>query len=222
MSPIRRWIWKITRTAHLYSTLLGVTLLTFFAVTGFMLNHEHWFIDQHKEPRTAEGSVQPEMFEPINVLAFENMLRRDYGATGPLEPVDLEDNPLQFRFLRPGRRVEARISRPEEQPPPDDDKPADEKPPDAGMAQPVEKPAGKVEVVYYDDGTPGILVDLHKGKNTGRAWKLVIDAVCILMVIVAITGLVLWSSLRGRSRLNYVMFVLGIGVGFAVYFVFVP
>lgn len=216
MSRIRRWIWKATRTAHLYCTLFGVALLTFFAVTGFMLNHEHWFIDQHKEPRTVEGTVPAEMFEPVSVVAIENLLRRDYGAVGPLEPVDTEDNPLQFRFLRPGKRIEARVCRPEESPIDDaiDD--------GAKMSAPMPKPAGKLEVLYYDDGAAGILVDLHKGKNTGRVWKLVIDAVCILMVIVAATGLVLWSSLRGRGRFTFAVFLFGIGSGLAVFFVFVP
>jgi hypothetical protein len=217
MARIRRWVWKTARTVHLYVTLFGVALLTFFAVTGFMLNHEHWFIDPNKEPRAIEGTVPAEMLDPVNVLAIENLLRRDYAVAGHLEPVDVQDNPLEFRFLRPGRRVEARITRDDEPPPDDDMSNGDEK------MRPSEKKPGKLKVVYYDDGAAGIMVDLHKGKSTGRAWKLVIDAVCILIVIVAMTGLVLWSSLRGHNRFIAVaMFAVGIGSGLGVYFLFVP
>ena len=68
----------------------------------------------------------------------------------------------------------------------------------------------------------GVLVDLHKGKSTGRAWGLVIDAVCVLLAFVSLTGLILWSALRHRGKFGLVAMILGAAIATAVYLFAVP
>ena len=68
----------------------------------------------------------------------------------------------------------------------------------------------------------GVVLDLHRGKTSGDAWSFVIDGVSILFVIVSITGLILWSSLRSRAQYGIAVLLLGAAVGLVVYFVWVP
>jgi uncharacterized protein len=209
MSHLRRWLLKWARSAHLYVTLFGLALLLFFSVTGFMLNHEDWFVAAEPQTRTTEGKIAVELLgapgkegeegsEPIapvpaDRLAIVELLRKDFGAVGAMSSFEEQDD-IRVVFKRPGTEVEAEIKRED----------------------------GKTEVTTRTHGPVGMMLDLHRGKASGEAWSLVIDGVCVLVLIVSGTGLYLWQSLRGRG--HYGIYVLGLGaaLGVAVYLLFVP
>jgi len=46
---VYRLVVKWARTVHVYLTLFGFGLLLFFAVTGFMLNHEDMFLQEKQD-----------------------------------------------------------------------------------------------------------------------------------------------------------------------------
>src|SRR5262249_11434660 len=81
---------------------------------------------------------------------------------------------------------------------------------------------GHTKVTHQSRGIVGICLDLHRGKESGASWSLVIDGVSVLFVVVSITGLILWSSLRGRAQNGLAILLLGLAVSVAVYFVYVP
>jgi hypothetical protein len=49
-----------------------------------------------------------------------------------------------------------------------------------------------------------------------------IDLTCVLLVVIALTGLILWWSLRGRGQWGGLVLLLGGATVFAVYYWFVP
>ena len=53
-------------------------------------------------------------------------------------------------------------------------------------------------------------------------WSFVIDGVSVLFLIVSITGLILWSSLRGRAQHGLAVLTAGLGFALVVYFLWVP
>lgn len=71
-------------------------------------------------------------------------------------------------------------------------------------------------------GSVGVLLDLHRGKATGFVWSLIIDGVCVLLLMIAATGLVLWWSLKGRGHYGFVTLALGVGLILAVCTWFMP
>src|SRR5437867_3941856 len=192
MSPAHRRILKIARYVHVYLTLFGLVLLAFFAVTGFMLNHEDWFgIVETEETKT--GTVPTQILQPPDKLAIVELLRKDYRARGLVETCEVEDDAVRVVFNGPGRRVEAVV----------------------------QKEDGKLDITYKSRGVVAVLLDLHRGKATGPAWSLVIDGVCVLVLVVAVTGLTLWQSLRGRGHYGLLVIALGLALGVGVYFIFV-
>jgi hypothetical protein len=193
MSPVHRWVLKFCRTVHVYLTLFGLVLLTFFAVTGFLLNHYDWFVGE-PTTRTASGVAPAAMLQPLDKLAVVEWLRREHGAGGLLDSFDEEEESLRVVFKSPGRRVEAIVQRGD----------------------------GQTALSYESHGLLGLLTDLHRGNSAGAAWGLVIDGLCVLVLIVSATGLVLWSSLRARGKYGSLVLLLGLAVALAVYFVFVP
>jgi uncharacterized protein len=194
MSPTYRRILKLARYVHVYLTLSGLALILLFAVTGFMLNHDGWFGLDQPVVTTAKGTMRTEIVAGPDKLAVVESLRAEYGASGALTQFEIEDDRLQVMFTGPGKRFEATIDR----------------------------KTGEVEFTAYRSGVSGVLADLHKGKQTGRAWGLVIDAVCVLLVVVALTGLVLWSALKNRGKYGLVAMLLGAAIALTVYWLGVP
>jgi hypothetical protein len=196
MSHGHRLLLKYARTVHVYLTLFGFVLLLFFAVTGFILNHEDWFgLDEpHRFERT--GSVPLRHLKPLDKLAVVEALRADFGAVGALDSIkeDQDGQRVHAVFKAPGRQIEAEIQCED----------------------------GQAVVTHESRGTLGMLTDLHRGKSSGAAWGLVIDGVSIIFVIVSLTGLILWSSLRSRGKHGLLTIGLGLAAGLAVYFLFVP
>jgi hypothetical protein len=194
MSPFRRGLVKWARTVHLYVTLIALALVLFFAVTGFLLNHEDWVGTDNPRTITRAGTLPAGMLgEPPDRLGVVELLRKEYGAVGEVDSFEEEADRLRVVFKRPGTRIDATIQR--------DD--------------------GQAEVVCETRGVVGLMLDLHRGKSTGRAWSLVIDAVCVALLVVATTGLVLWWHLKGRGRYGLAVIGLGLVLGIVIYFGFV-
>jgi hypothetical protein len=215
MSRLHRWILKTARTVHLYATLFGLALILFFAVTGFMLNHIEWFLPDppqtRREARTLPldklpGSRLPEA-GPITgdqKLALVESLRKEFGISGELWSFDNGgDEEIVVSFKRAGGEADARVRR----------------------------DSGATEVERRFQGWAVVMTDLHRGNRgnvtneprfTGVAWAWVIDATCVLLLVIALTGLVLWWSLKGRGKWGAVALLLGGVATFAVYYWLVP
>jgi hypothetical protein len=194
MSPAYRRILKLARIAHVYLTLFGIVLILLFAVTGFVLNHESWFGLDTPRVTTTTGNLRTELLVGPDKLGVAEALRKDFAATGAVSQFEVEEDRLQVMFSGPGKRYEATIDR----------------------------STGAVEYTAHTSGTLGVLVDLHKGKSTGRFWSLVIDGVCILLVCVSLTGLVLWSALKNRGKFGLLAMLLGTVIAVAIYWLTVP
>lgn len=226
MSRFRRWLLKTARTVHLYTTLFGLALILFFAVTGFMLNHIEWFEAEHvrtvSRPLPTDRFAGGKLPEPDDqgeasgrdTLAVVEALRKEFGLTGEFTSLAFaseapEDGNgddrkvIKVEFKRPGEVTEAKIDR------------------ESGVAT----------VTSRYQGWMAVMTDLHRGnrgnrtgevKFTGRAWMWVIDVTCVLLVVIALTGLILWWSLKGRGKWGAVVLLLGGVAAFAVYYWKVP
>ena len=149
----------------------------------------------------ADGNTPPKagtvslvlLGERENQLAIVETLRKDFAARGEVSSFNFDNDIQAFRvvFKSPGHSGNAKIERKD----------------------------GKTVVAYESRGIVGVALDLHRGKDSGLAWSFVIDGVSILFVIISITGLILWTSLRSRAHHGIAVLLLGLAVGLAVYFV---
>lgn len=271
-----RLLLRWSRTLHVYLTLLGLTLLLFFAVTGFMLNHENWFLPR----QSTTGAIPLELLGlPEDRDGILARLRDDFGVPGELEAYDATADSLRITFKSDEGRAFVDIRKrdgvatvthdtdrsreiiaivegtmPVELLRPDDpsvqlpivemlrkkfaargevNSPPTYEKEDESFHVVFKSPGylgtaviragdGHTRVIHQSRGINGILLDLHRGKDSGLAWSLVIDGVAILFVIVAVTGFILWTSLRSRAQNGFVILMAGAAIGLAIYFVCVP
>ncbi len=186
---------KLNRTLHIYLTMLALLMLSFFSVTGFMLNHDTWFQSAQPHTRTATGKFALEMLKNPDKLAIVEKLRADFGASGAVTDFDTSsEDSLRVTFKSPGRQVEAAIDR----------------------------QTGAAELTFESRGLAGRITDLHKGAEAGTGWKRIIDGVAIFLALSIISGGVMWWSLPKRRKIGLAALVAGGVLSLAVYFIMVP
>ncbi len=279
MTLAHRLLLKWARTLHVYLTLFGFVLLFFFAVTGFMLNHENWFLPT----QTTTGKLPTDLLgEPEDRDSIIEKLRTDFGVQGELDSFAevKENNAFRVTFKSEDGPSEALIQRgdgetvvthntdkqsreritilegtmpmdllvPDDKSkelpiveklrkdfsargevngPPKYEKESESfsvvfKAPGYLATVTIRASDGQTRVIHQSRGINGILLDLHRGKDSGVPWSFVIDGVAILFVLVSITGLILWSSLRGRAQHGLAVLMLGLALSLMVYWLWVP
>ena len=162
---------KWFRTFHVYLTLVALVLLLFFAVSGFMLNHAEWF-EAANPTVTKETGIVPASVLAGDRLTVVEYLRSKYHAAGEVTDYQAREDEIAVQFRLPGRQTDTRIT----------------------------KAGGAIEVTHETRGLYGVVADMHRGKDAGVVWKLVIDAMAILVVAATVTGFVMWLGLRTRRK----------------------
>jgi hypothetical protein len=179
LAAVLRWL-------HIYVSLLSFAALVFFGVTGITLNHPDWFgADTH---RTVEyqGSLKPEWLgtassdsdaeSNVSKLEIVEHLRSTHRLRGSVAEFRVDDRECLILFKSPGYSADAVIDR----------------------------TTANYTVNVTMMGVVAIMNDFHKGRDTGLAWSVMIDAVSALTVFVSVTGLLLILYIR-RKRLTGIL-----------------
>lgn len=184
------------RWLHIYVSLLAFTALVFFGVTGVTLNHPDWFIsgdtqivdDLQGELKLAW--VQPEGHELapadgsepyVEKLEIVEHLRATHHLRGAVSEFRPDERECMILFKGPGYAADVIVQR----------------------------DTGKYNVTVTKMGAVAIMNDLHKGRDTGPAWSMMIDAISIITVFVSVTGLILIFYLRRKRVSGIVTAVVG-------------
>jgi len=126
--------------------------------------------------------------------AVKAALQSSLHITTPASSYEAYDEEIDVAFHSPGRRVHAIVNRTD----------------------------GSVKVVSETRGTIGIINDLHKGMETGAAWRWIVDATAILIGFSAVSGIVTLVSLPKRRLPGLLTTAAGALVVLAIYWWFVP
>jgi hypothetical protein len=71
-------------------------------------------------------------------------------------------------------------------------------------------------------GAIAIFNDLHKGRDSGHAWRWVIDLSAVFLVLVSLSGLVMLFFLK-KKRVNGILIaLLGAIICYLVYKIWIP
>ena len=175
--------------------MVSFTILLFFAVTGFTLNHQSLFTSVAK-PKRFTGSLDaswmkaPEAHKAEIVAVF----RSRHGIKADLSDFRVDDDQVQNSFRGPGYSAD-------------------------GFA---DRRLGKYELNENRLGLVAIINDLHKGRDAGKVWAAIIDISAILMVLVSLSGLVLIFFLHKKLRSGLIALAIGTALCYVVYQVWVP
>ena len=183
------------RWLHIYLSMFGLAVVLFFSVTGLTLNHPDWFGEPERRV-SAQGRMTPEWLRldvPVGSPAGEadesrqvaklevvEYLRKTHGVRGAVAEFRADERECTVTFKGPGYAADAFIDR----------------------------ESGRYDLTQTIHGFVAVINDLHKGRDTGRAWSAVIDASAIVLIVISLTGLVLLFYLK-RKRIPGLLVVVG-------------
>jgi hypothetical protein len=165
--------------------MFSFIIVLFFAVTGLTLNHVDWF------PESVHNSELDDRLNPawvnvadtakINKLAIVEHLREKHKVHGQINDFRLEEEEVSISFQGPGYTADVFIDRQK----------------------------GSYHLAETQMGIFAIMNDLHKGRDTGKAWSWVIDFSAIFMTLISLTGLILLLFLKKRRNNGLLWAIIG-------------
>lgn len=190
---------SLFRWLHIYLSMVSFGILFFFAVTGWTLNHADWFFGERPHTAMQKGQMQrawvaPDAATGVAKLEVVEYLRRVHGTKGLVGEFRVEDAQCTVAFKGPGYVADATIDR----------------------------ATGNYELLETRMGFVAIINDLHKGRDTGAGWSLVIDLSAGLMVVVSLTGMVLIYFVKRKFVSGVVMAGVGAAASVVAYLWLVP
>jgi len=198
---------RAIRWLHIYASMLGLAIVVFFSATGLTLNHPGWFAARVETRREFQGRMDPAWLaadslappgadptQLVRKLEIVEHLRKAHRLSGSVTYFQVDEGECSVTFKGPGYAADAFIDR------------------RSGIYQGAETLHGVV----------AILNDLHKGRDTGPVWSLVIDASAVIALVISLSGLLLIFYLKLRRRPGLVTAVVGLTAALVLYFCGVP
>jgi hypothetical protein len=194
----KRRIAKTGRWLHIYASMASFAVVFFFAATGLTLNHAEWFVNQQRTSQV-KGTIEKAWLktpgEPgVAKLEIVEFLRRMHRIGGAVADFRVDDSQVAVSFKGPGYSADTFIDR----------------------------QTGRYDLTESRLGFAAIINDLHKGRDTGKVWSVVIDVSAALLVFIALTGLLLIYFVHKHRFAGLLVLAAGAALTFGVYRVFVP
>lgn len=167
--PLKLRVHTALRWIHVYISMFSMLAVLFFSFTGLTLNHPEWTFGQ-KETRTTRSGTLPRGWRTekgIDWLLVSEHLRKHEQVHGLVEDRRV-DGEGALSFKAPGYAADCTFS----------------------LA------TGQYRVDITQQGIIGVLNDLHKGRDSGGMWSLVIDLSAALLCVVSVTGIALLLYLK--------------------------
>jgi uncharacterized protein len=194
----KRRIAKYSRWLHVYGSMASFVVVFFFAVTGLTLNHTEWFAGSERttQVKSALVATWTKTAEDKDVAKLEIVehLRKAHGVHGEVADFRVDADQCSVSFKAPGYTADAFIDR----------------------------ATGRYDLTVTRMGLVAIVNDLHKGRDSGPAWKLLIDLSAALLTFVSLSGLVLIYFIHKHRFAGLMSLAGGGAIVYLVYAVWVP
>lgn len=185
---------SLWRWLHIYLSMAGFALLLFFSVTGITLNHTEWFEDMQMTVTLKGGMDTSILTGETNRLAVAETLRKAHDVRGTVSSFEVDEEQVTVSFAGPGYAADAFINRTD----------------------------GLYEITETRTGIWGVMNDLHKGRDTGSAWRWLIDASAVLMILISLTGMFMLFYLKRKRVAGLLVALAGLLVAWLIYAIWVP
>jgi len=173
--------------------MFSFAIIFFFAVTGLTLNHAEKF---GNEVQTVQGKgklnvkwVNTRDTLSVAKLEIVEWLRKEHKLKGALSDFRIDDAQCGVSFKGPGYAADIFINR----------------------------STGEYDISQTSAGFVGVLNDLHKGRDAGPVWSVIIDVSAILMTLVSLTGMVLLLYLKKKRVSGLLLAAMGLMIAYIIY-----
>ena len=166
--PLRLRVHTVLRWLHIYTSMVSLLVVLFFAATGVTLNHPDWLATERTEEASGTLPAAWKTAKGVDWLVVAEHLRATNGVHGTVADRREDDREGSLTFRAPGYSADAFID--------------------------VRTGGYKLTTSYQ--GAVGVINDLHRGRDAGSAWAWLIDVSGVFLVFLSLTGLGLLFYLK--------------------------
>jgi hypothetical protein len=196
-------IWN--RRLHYYIGLYLLLFLWLFAFTGLLLNHPQWTFAEFWPTRTQSASTQPiQMPAQGGDLIQAQDIMRQLGVRGEIEWTKTRSDlkRLEFRVSRPGHIFEVNADLEHAQ----------------AAVQRIDLNAwGVARLLHTFTGVSLSSAVNDRDWTLTKIWAFCLDALAAGLILMILSSLYMWWSLKRKRRWG--MCALGLGAGCCAFFV---
>ena len=146
---------------------------------GLTLNHPQWFDSGYQAVREESGTIDRALLGVADIerskLEIVEFIRSTHGLRTAVRDFKFDEYQINVLFAGPGYTADVSINR----------------------------ETAQYQFSELRPGLTAIINDLHKGRDTGSVWSIVIDVSAVLLVFISISGvlLLIWLKRLWRSGL---------------------
>jgi uncharacterized protein len=163
--------------------MIAFSVVLFFSITGITLNHPTWIFGSGPHETTVTGTLPAAAINGTDVdwLAVSEYFRNVRGVRGAVSDKRLNNGEGSITYNGPGYEADAFFK----------------------------VPSGTYELNVQGQGFLGVINDLHKGRDSNRSWRWLIDVSAGFLTLVSLSGLTMQFFLRKRRRSAFTMVAAG-------------
>jgi len=166
--PLRLRVHTVLRWLHIYTSMVSLLVVLFFAATGVTLNHPDWLATERTEEASGTLPASWKSAKGIDWLVVAEHLRAANGVHGTVADRREDDREGSLTFRAPGYSADCII----------------------------DVRTGRYTLAVSYQGAIGVINDLHRGRDAGSTWAWLIDVAGVFLVFLSLTGLGLLFYLR--------------------------
>ena len=166
--PLRLRVHAVLRWLHVYTSMVSLLVVLFFAATGVTLNHPDWLATERSESLSGRLPSSWKSTTGVDWLVVDEYLRASHGVHGTVADRTADDRQAALTFRAPGYSADCFI----------------------------DVHDGRYRLTVSYQGALGVLNDLHRGRDAGRTWAWLIDVAGVFLVVLSLTGLGLLVYLK--------------------------
>jgi hypothetical protein len=190
---------RLSRMLHAYLSAFAFLALFFFSATGILLNHPEWFEAYQPAEHKVAFALAPAELAAAKASkdrgrALAAAAAHHASLPGAYASADIDSGQALVRMEGPKGSADLTI----------------------------DLATGKAEGRVTRANLMAIIQDLHRGKNSGVAWRWVIDLSAWLVLGLSLIGYVLFFSLRFRLKTSLILTAVSLAVLIGIGWLLVP
>jgi hypothetical protein len=192
-------LFRLSRMLHGYLSAFAFLALFFFSATGILLNHPEWFESYQPAEHKVAFALPPAELAAAKASkdrgrALAAAAAHHASLPGAYASADIDGGQALVRMEGPKGSADLTI----------------------------DLATGKAEGRVTQPNLTAIIQDLHRGKNSGVAWRWVIDLSAWLVLGLSLIGYVLFFSLRFRLKTSLILTAVSLAVLVGIAWLLVP
>lgn len=189
------------RLLHGWLSALAFVALCFFSFTGLLLNHPEWFSDSVPEVETRHFVLTTEEAAQVRVSDKPAERLIDFASQRLKLKGELNDREAEGDLV--GSELFVRLQ---------------------GIRGTsflrADLKSGSLEVTIENAPTLMALNELHRAERAGKGWRLAVDAIAVLLIVLSLVGYLIFWSMRGTRLRTALVLTLSSSLGLFAVFVY--